>query len=75
MEAAAPIEQPAVEAEATETVDNCSSRKLSLLPSQSRSQVKDALQDFEVIPEATIETTLEKVMEPLIEPDQRPSDS
>jgi hypothetical protein len=64
MDAEAPIEQPAVEAE----TEDIAPTEVMAEAEPEQSEVKVPLQDFEVIPEATpIETTLEKVMEPLIE--------
>ena len=63
MEAAAPIEEPAVEVEAEEIA---STEDIS--EAEPETEVKVPLQDFEVIAESTpVEITLEKVMEPLIE--------
>jgi len=65
MEAAAPIEQTAVEAETADITPT----EVITEAEPEQPVVKVPLQDFEVIPEAEpIETTLEKVMEPLIEP-------
>ena len=64
MEAVAPIEQPAVEAETA----NITPTEV-IVEAEPEKPAKVPLQDFEVIPEAEpIETTLEKVMEPLNEP-------
>ena len=65
LEAAAPIEQPAVEAE----TEDVTPTEVIAEAEPEQPEAKVSLQDFEVIPEAKpIETTLEEVIETIIEP-------